>query len=116
MKTIVEMKNIRKEFSGVVALDNISFNLYPGEVHVLIGENGAGKSTLIKILSGIYSPTAGELVIGGESYKSITPKQAFQAGISVIFQELSVVDNLSIEENLFVGKLPKKKEIWNKLC
>jgi D-allose transport system ATP-binding protein len=110
VKTLIEMKNIRKEFPGVVALDDISFDLYPGEVHVLIGENGAGKSTLIKILSGIYSPTSGTIVIDENSYNSITPKQAFQEGISVIFQELSVVDNLSIEENLFVGKLPRKKK------
>jgi D-allose transport system ATP-binding protein len=104
------MKNIRKEFPGVVALDDISFDLTPGEVHVLIGENGAGKSTLIKILSGIYSPTSGEIVVNENSYSSITPRQAFKEGISVIFQELSVVDNLSIEENLFVGKLPKKRK------
>ncbi|MGD1816169.1 MAG: sugar ABC transporter ATP-binding protein [Pleomorphochaeta sp.] len=110
MKTIIEMKNIRKEFPGVIALDDISFNLNLGEVHVLIGENGAGKSTLIKILSGIYSPSAGQIIINGKSYNSITPKEAFAEGISVIFQELSVVDNLSIEENLFVGKLPRKKK------
>ena len=111
METYIEMRHIKKTFPGVIALDDISFSLELGEVHVLIGENGAGKSTLIKILSGIYTPTSGEIVIGSKSYDQLLPKQAQKLGISVIFQELSVVDNLSIAENLFVGKLPAKKNI-----
>lgn len=109
MEKIIEATQIRKVFPGVVALDDISFDLKLGEVHVLIGENGAGKSTLIKILSGVYTPTSGTVTVDGKKYDKLNPTQALHLGISVIFQELSVVDKLSIAENLFVGKLPPKK-------
>lgn len=108
---LVEMHGISKKFSGVQALDNISFNLLPGEVHVLLGENGAGKSTLMKILSGIYQPSAGEIVIGDQRYSTLTPKLAKEHNISIIHQELSVINELSISENIFVGKLPEKKRL-----
>ena len=111
MDKIIEMKNIQKLFPSVVALDNITFDLYPGEVHVLIGENGAGKSTLMKILSGVYTPTQGTIVINGKEYSKLTPKESMEHGISVIFQELSVIDELSIAENLFVGKLPTTRAL-----
>lgn len=111
MDKIIEMKNIQKLFPGVVALDDITFDLYPGEVHVLIGENGAGKSTLMKILSGVYPPTEGTIVIEGKEYQNLTPKKAMELGISVIFQELSVIDELSVAENLFVGKLPTSRAL-----
>lgn len=109
MKKLVEMKSVVKKFPGVTALDNISFDVRAGEVHVLLGENGAGKSTLMKILSGVYQPTSGSIVIGGKEYSSLTPKTSVENGISVIYQELSVINELSIQENLFVGKLPMKK-------
>lgn len=109
MQKLVEMKNITKEFPGVVALENINLDIYPGEVHVLMGENGAGKSTLMKILSGIYTPTSGEIVIEGKEYKNLTPAISQDSGISIIYQELSVIDELSIAENLFVGRLPERK-------
>ena len=109
MEALVEMKNIRKEFSGVVALDQVSFDVRPGEVHLLLGENGAGKSTLMKILSGIYTPTQGSILLGNEEFSELTPKKSKELGISIIYQELSVVNDLSIAENLFVGKLPVKK-------
>lgn len=109
MTPIVEMKCIKKRFSGVLALDDISFNLYPGEVHILIGENGAGKSTLMKILCGLYEPTEGKIVIDGKEHDRLTTRSAIEFGISIIYQELSVIDTLSIAENLFVGKLPSKK-------
>ena len=109
METLVEMKDIRKEFPGVVALDQVSFDVKAGEVHLLLGENGAGKSTLMKILSGIYTPTAGTIVMGGQEYPALTPKKSKELGISIIYQELSVVNELSIAENMFVGKLPTKK-------
>lgn len=106
MNQLIEMKNIQKLFSGVAALDDITFDLYPGEVHVLIGENGAGKSTLMKILSGVYTPTRGAITINGRKFSKLTPREAMENGISVIFQELSIIDRLSVEENLFAGKLP----------
>lgn len=109
MGTLVEMKGVVKKFPGVTALKDISFDIRAGEVHVLLGENGAGKSTLMKILSGVYQPTEGTIVIGGKSFSKLSPKDSTENGISVIYQELSVINELSIQENLFVGKLPMKK-------
>lgn len=109
MEALVVMDRIRKEFPGVVALQDVSFDVRPGEVHLLLGENGAGKSTLMKILSGIYTPTSGTISFGNEKFDRITPKLAHKLGISVIYQELSVVNELSIAENLFIGRLPTKK-------
>lgn len=111
MSTLVKMENVVKEFPGVKALDNISFDVKAGEVHVLLGENGAGKSTLMKILSGVYSPTSGNIIVGGKSYSKLTPKESKDNKISIIYQELSVVNELSIMENLFVGVLPMKKQL-----
>jgi D-allose transport system ATP-binding protein len=95
-------------FPGVTALDTVPFDLRPGEVHVLLGENGAGKSTLVKILSGIYTPTGGTIHLNGRQFSKLTPRESAENGISVIYQELSVINQLSIAENIFVGKLPRK--------
>ena len=102
---LVEMRDIEKKFPGVTALKNVSFAVKPGEVHVLLGENGAGKSTLMKILSGAYEPTSGEIVVGGQTFRQLTPKLSQQLGISIIYQELSVINELSVQENIFLGKL-----------
>lgn len=115
MEYLVEMKNMTMKFPGVTALNKVSFNLRPGEVHVLLGENGAGKSTLVKMLSGINKPTEGEIVVGGKSYTHLTPKDSVENKIAIIYQELSVVNELSIAENLYVGKLPHKKAAGLKL-
>lgn len=109
METLVKMEHVTKEFPGVRALDNISFDIRPGEVHILLGENGAGKSTLMKILSGVYQPTSGKIYLKGKEYDYLMPKDSYENGISIIYQELSVINELSILENLFVGKLPSKK-------
>ncbi len=109
MTKLVEMCEVTKEFPGVLALDHITMDLYPGEVHVLMGENGAGKSTLMKILSGVYTPTSGKIVLDGKTYDSLNPSLSQEKGISIIYQELSVINELSIAENLFVGRLPCKK-------
>ncbi|MDO4478823.1 MAG: ATP-binding cassette domain-containing protein [Lachnospiraceae bacterium] len=90
-------------------MDNISFDILPGEVHVLIGENGAGKSTLMKILSGVYTPTSGKIIANGREYSALTTKDSYNEGIAIVYQELSVINELSILENLFVGKLPTKR-------
>jgi D-allose transport system ATP-binding protein len=111
MESLIAMKNISKVFPGVVALNRVNFDLRPGEVHVLLGENGAGKSTLMKILSGAYQPTEGDIIAGGRTYKSFTPKESLREGISIIYQELSIINELSITENIFLGKLAKKK-LW----
>lgn len=103
------MEGITKEFGGVKALDQVSFQLYSGEVHVLLGENGAGKSTLMKILSGVYEPTSGIIRVSGREFTRLTPRQSAEQRISIIYQELSLIDELSIAENLFIGKLPTRK-------
>ena len=108
---LVEMRTIGKKFPGVTALQNVSFALKPGEVHVLLGENGAGKSTLMKILSGAYEPTSGEIVVGGQSFQRLTPKLSQQLGISIIYQELSVINELSVQENIFLGKLLTQRKL-----
>ena len=109
MGTLVAMKGITKTFPGVCALNKIDLDLNEGEVHLLLGENGAGKSTLMKILSGVYEPTEGTICIGDETFTSLTPQLSRQKGISIIYQELSVVNELKIVENLFMGKLHVKK-------
>lgn len=109
METLVKMEGVTKVFPGVRALDNISFEIKAGEVHVLMGENGAGKSTLMKILSGVYQPTSGKITVKGKEFTHLTPKDSYECGISIIYQELSVINELSILENLFVGKLPTRR-------
>lgn len=109
MEPIIQMKDITKRFPGIVALDHINFDVQPGEVHVLLGENGAGKSTLMKVLSGAYTPDEGTVVAGGTEYKKLTPHLSAECGISIIYQELSVVNWLDIRENIFMGRLPMKK-------
>lgn len=109
MDTIVRMNHITKRFPGVTALSNITFDLRPGEVHVLLGENGAGKSTLMKILSGAYAQDEGTIIIHEKEYKRLTPKESAEGGISIIYQELSVINELSIQENIFVGRMLTKK-------
>ena len=109
MESLIQMVGITKEFPGVKALDNISFSINPGEVHVLIGENGAGKSTLMKILSGVYTPTSGKIICNGHEYSKLSTADSYNEGIAIVYQELSVINELSIMENLFVGKLPEKQ-------
>ena len=108
MEPIIQMKEITKRFPGVVALDRINFDVRPGEVHVLLGENGAGKSTLMKVLSGAYRPDGGTIVLEGKEYSHLTPHLSAEGGISIIYQELSVVNWLDIRENIFMGRLPMK--------
>ncbi|SFL48682.1 sugar ABC transporter ATP-binding protein [Halanaerobium salsuginis] len=105
---LVEMKNVSKSFGGVQALKNVNFSLRAGEVHVLLGENGAGKSTLMKILSGVHNLSAGEFFIKGKKCTNIQPKEAQAKGVSIIHQELSLINELSIAENIFLGRLPAK--------
>ena len=110
MKPIIEMRNITKYFPGAIALNNIQFDVRPGEVHVLLGENGAGKSTLMKVLSGAYTPDAGVIAIDGHGeYPKLSPHLSAECGISIIYQELSVVNWLNIRENIFMGHLKTKK-------
>jgi ribose transport system ATP-binding protein len=105
---LVEMTGISKEFPGVKALSNVDFRLEAGEVHVLFGENGAGKSTLISILSGVYPPSAGTIRIAGEEVAFHSVQDARRVGIGTVFQEFSLVPTLTVFENVFLGKEPKR--------
>jgi len=100
---LLEIKNLTKEFPGVRAVDDVSFNINKNTVHCLVGENGAGKSTLIKILTGAIARTAGTILMNGKAYKAHNPRDAKQKGVSTLFQELNVVDQLTVEENLTLG-------------
>ena len=106
MEYILEMQGICKSFFGVQVLREACLQVKPGEVHVLLGENGAGKSTLIKILSGAYKREVGEITLNGKPLVVTTPKEALDAGISVIYQEFNLVPHLPIYENIFIGKEP----------
>lgn len=106
MKKVLEFHDIVKEFPGVKALQGISFDLYEGEVLALMGENGAGKSTLVKCLTGANIPTSGHMVIDGKRYDSISPAEARKLGISAVYQEFTLVPELPVVENIFMGNLP----------
>ena len=105
----LKVMNIEKSFPGVKALDHIEFSVRKGTVHVLCGENGAGKSTLMKIINGIYQPDSGQILIDGVEVKIKNPIQARQLGISMIFQELNYIPEMTLEESLFVGNWPLDK-------
>ncbi len=105
---LVELKHIKKSFPGVKVLEDISIQFFPRNVHVLLGENGAGKSTIIKIIAGIYQPDQGEVVIEGTPRCFTNIRQSQELGISVIHQELSVIEDLTVYENVFLGRELKK--------
>jgi rhamnose transport system ATP-binding protein len=101
--TILDLKNITKKFTGTLALSEVDFDLSPGEVHALVGENGAGKSTLIKIITGIYQPDGGDIVINGEKVVFPDARASYDHGIAAIYQEASLFEDLSIAENIYMG-------------
>ena len=101
---VLEVKNIWKEFPGVIALKGINETFLKGEVHAIVGENGAGKSTLIKVISGVFPPNKGEIFLKGKKVRFSSPLDAKSHGIVTIFQELSVLPNLSVAENIFIGR------------
>ena len=103
-RPLIEMRGIQKRFPGVLALDQIDFTLKSGEVHVLFGENGAGKSTLINVISGTYQPDGGSYSFRGEPLNNLAPHRARAIGICPVFQEFSLAPDLTIEENLFLGR------------
>ncbi|MFF0083249.1 sugar ABC transporter ATP-binding protein [Streptomyces canus] len=105
---VLEMTGIVKEFPGVRALSGVDFRLFPGEIHALMGENGAGKSTLIKVLTGVYSLDGGTVTLDGKSVRIASPLQAQQAGISTVYQEVNLCPNLSVAENIFIGREPTR--------
>ncbi len=106
---IIELVGIAKQFGAIQALRGVDLNLYPGEVHALVGENGAGKSTLVKILAGIYRPDAGVIKIDGKVVELHNPAQARNAGIAVIHQEPTLFPDLNVAENVFMGRHPRDR-------
>ena len=104
--TVLEMKSITKRFPGVLALNDVSLEVRKGEVHILAGENGAGKSTLVKVLAGINSKDGGEIIFKGKKIEITSPRHAQDLGISMIHQELNLVQTLSVAENIFLGREP----------
>lgn len=101
---ILQVENVTKSFPGVQALKGVNLEIYPGEVHALLGENGAGKSTLMKIVLGIYQPTSGKMRFKGEAYAPKSPTEALGKGISMIHQEISLVPTTSVAENIWIGR------------
>src|SRR5690606_5585451 len=101
------MQGIVKHFSGVRALDDVALEVLPGEVHCVLGQNGAGKSTLIKVLSGAHQPDDGTITWEGEPVRLPHPQSAMDLGIATIYQELDLVDGLSVAENIFLGHEPR---------
>lgn len=115
---IITMKNIRKDFSGVQVLKGVDFNVYDGKIMALIGENGAGKSTLMKILTGVYTKTSGEILVNGREVSFTGVGDSQKSGIAIIHQELNLVRHLSIGENIFLGREPvaaTRNIKWNQL-
>ena len=107
-RPVVEMRDISISFPGVKALQNVSFRLFPGEVHALMGENGAGKSTLIKALTGVYAIDSGTISVKGNDVLFSGPAQAQQAGIATVYQEVNLVTNLTVAENIMLGREPRR--------
>ncbi|WP_430511985.1 sugar ABC transporter ATP-binding protein [Pannonibacter phragmitetus] len=107
MKILVEMQRIEKRFPGVHALKSVSFDLQEGEVHALMGENGAGKSTLMKILSGVYHPDSGRILVEGREVTLPSPRAAQDQGIGIIHQELALMKDLTVAQNIFIGREPR---------
>ncbi|MER6940462.1 ATP-binding cassette domain-containing protein, partial [Nocardioides sp. NPDC000441] len=107
-RPVVEMLDVSITFGAVRALDGVSLRLLPGEVHALMGENGAGKSTLIKALTGVYTIDSGRVEIAGVETQFATPAAAQHAGISTVYQEVNLVPNLTVAENMLLGREPRR--------
>ncbi|SAK60848.1 ABC transporter [Caballeronia fortuita] len=105
---VLELRGIDKRFAGVHALQDVNLTLYPGEVHALMGQNGAGKSTLIKVLTGVVSLDAGEILLDGRAIRPDSPLAARRLGISTVYQEVNLCPNLSVAENIFAGYFPRR--------
>ena len=109
---VLELTGIHKEFPGVKALSDAGLRLFPGEVHTLMGQNGAGKSTLIKVLTGVYTPERGTMLLNGKPIRPSSTLEAQELGISTVYQEVNLCPNLSVAENIFIGRYPRK---WGRI-
>ncbi len=104
----IELQQVSKRFGSVIALNHIDIKVNPGEVHCLLGDNGAGKSTLIKILSGVYQPTEGKILVAGKEVHFRSPRDASEYGVATVFQDLGLIPLMSISRNFFLGREPVK--------
>ncbi len=102
----IELRQVSKRFGSVIALNGIDMKVNPGEVHCLLGDNGAGKSTLIKLLSGVYQPTVGEIIVNGQPVQFRSPRDAAECGVATVFQDLGLIPLMSIARNFFLGREP----------
>ncbi|ASP35892.1 ATP-binding cassette domain-containing protein [Labrenzia sp. VG12] len=105
---IIHMENIEKHFGNVIALAGVSFDVMPGECHCLLGDNGAGKSTFIKTMSGVHKPSSGEILLDGKPMSFNSPRDAMEAGIATVFQDLAMIPLMSVTRNFFMGREPTK--------
>jgi monosaccharide-transporting ATPase len=115
---LLSMRGISKAFPGVQALTDVDFDLYAGEIRAIVGENGAGKSTLIKVLTGVERPDTGQMTFAGERYQVHSPQHAQQLGISTVYQEVNLCPNLTVAENVLIGRAPMRWGItidWNRM-
>lgn len=101
---ILSVEHVSKAFPGVKALDDVSLQVGRGVVHGIVGENGAGKSTLMKILSGVYTKDAGTVVFDGQTIEKTTPMESLRRGLSIIYQEFSLISSMTVGENIFLGR------------
>jgi simple sugar transport system ATP-binding protein len=106
---LIELRSVSKYFGSVIALNGVSFDVLPGEVHCLLGDNGAGKSTLIKTLSGVHTPDAGEILVGGRPARFGSPRETLDNGIATVYQDLALVPLMSVARNFFLGREPLKR-------
>jgi ABC-type sugar transport system ATPase subunit len=111
MEPVLEVRNITKKFGGLTAVDTVNMQVFPGEVVGLLGDNGAGKSTLIKMVSGVYHPTTGEIFYQGNKVTIRDPMDALQMGIETIYQDLALAENLNVYSNIFLGREKLKKTL-----
>jgi simple sugar transport system ATP-binding protein len=109
MEPVLEVRNLTKKFGGLTAVDNMHMQVYPGEVVGLLGDNGAGKSTLIKMVSGVYTPTDGQIYYQGKEITIHNPMDALKMGIETIYQDLALAENLNVYSNIFLGREKLKK-------
>jgi simple sugar transport system ATP-binding protein len=108
---IIELVNIEKHFGAVIALNGVSIAVYPGECHCLLGDNGAGKSTFIKTMSGVYRPSKGQILMNGKEVVFHSPRNAMEAGIATVYQDLAMIPLMSVTRNFWMGREPTKG-IW----
>ncbi|MGX7184765.1 sugar ABC transporter ATP-binding protein [Enterococcus pallens] len=106
---VLALQHVSKEFPGVKALDDVQLNLYKGEVHALMGENGAGKSTMIKVITGVHTKTQGTISLNGKEIDPQSPEEAQREGISTVYQEINLCPNLTVAENIYIGRQPMKQ-------